>query len=96
VKAWLLLLSGLLIWAVHFFGIYIIGSLLPGAVSARWLAAALTLACLAAVGFFISLLVVRQLNAHDDTDRWGGLLGLSGCGLSLAAIGLQAMPAILG
>ncbi len=95
-RAWLFLLSGLLIWVVHFFGVYLIGSVFPGTAAARWLVGILTLACLAGAAFFLSLLAARWRSGGDPLSRWKDMLGLMGCGLALPAIAFQGLPAILG
>lgn len=94
-KAWTFLLSGLVVWAAHFFGLYVIGSLFPGDDLARWLVLALTFVCLGIAGGFV-FFIVRRGGVQDDTlDRWSSSLAGAGHGLALVAIAYQGLPAIL-
>lgn len=91
-RQWSLLLGGLVVWAFHFFALYIVASVFPGAGTARWLTAAVTLPALAADGIVLWIALHRQA---DDLDRWIRRLGSLGAVLSLVAVLWQALPAIL-
>lgn len=91
-RRWVLLLGGLLVWAAHFFALYIIASLFPGDAAARWLALVVTLAALAAGGAILWLNLRKQ---SDSFDRWARGLGAAGAALSLVAVLWQALPAFL-
>ena len=43
-RAWLFILGGLIVWTVHFFGLYVLASVFPDMAIARVLAGFLTLA----------------------------------------------------
>ena len=58
-RTWLLLLGGLIVWAVHFFGLYAAGEIGGETTAARLAVLALTLLCLAANGA-IAWLVMRR------------------------------------
>jgi hypothetical protein len=91
----MLLLAGLLVWAAHFFGVYIIGSLFPGTQLARWLVLGVTLLGVGVVGLFL-IRPVRRMEAPADTlDCWLRVLARSGCALAIVAITYQGLPAIL-
>lgn len=92
-RGWTFLLSGLIIWAVHFFALYAIASIFLTTPLARGLTLAVTLACLA-VG---SVLFVRTLQSElpTATDRWMRSVALCGLGLAGTAIIWQALPALL-
>jgi membrane protein implicated in regulation of membrane protease activity len=94
-RAWLLLLSGLLIWTAHFFGIYIAASLFPGTSLAKWLTGLLTFVALGLLAAVLYL-VKRRLEGreNDDQSLWGDRLTLLGGGLSAIAILYQGMPAL--
>ena len=94
-KAWLLLLSGLLIWAAHFFGVYVIGSVFPGTSASRWLVVLLTVVCLIAAVAVLALLFTRRRDAGENLDRWKISLGMSGSGLAIPAIVFQCLPAVI-
>lgn len=90
------MLGGLLLWAVHFFGLYIIASIFLTSTVSRVLALALTLPLLIAD----VLLIRRALSAWkgpagDGFAHWLDGLALAGAGLALVAICWQALPAIL-
>jgi hypothetical protein len=94
-RAWAILLGGLVVWVVHFFAVYGIASILPGQPAARWLILAVTLSAVAA-----EVLVVRCAleppAARDALHRWASQLGAIGGALSLIAVLWQAMPALVG
>nr|WP_314444274.1 hypothetical protein [uncultured Sphingomonas sp.] len=94
-RAWLLLLSGLIVWTAHFFAIYIAASVFPGSSLANWLTGLLTLVALAllAAAVFLSK---RRTGDHDDDSlsRWLDSLALLGIALSAVAILYQGLPAL--
>jgi hypothetical protein len=95
-RKWILLLSGLLIWAAHFFALYAVASLFPGTRLAHILALVLTAAALAAAGWL--LWRMRRLAQQDGQDRltdWMAALAATGNALALVAIAYQAAPSVL-
>lgn len=94
-KNWMFLLAGLLVWAAHFFGVYIIGSLFPGTELARWLVLGITLLSVCVVGLILLFLVRRTEAPPDALDGWLSVLSRSGCGLAIVAITYQGLPALL-
>lgn len=96
-RAWAMLLGGLLVWAAHFFSLYIGASLFPGTATARWLAIVATLAAAAAAGWLLSLSIRQSRHAEaDELQRWLAGFAAAGCGLALLAIFYQGLPALLG
>lgn len=95
-RQWLVLLSGLLVWTAHFFGVYIAASLFPGSVIARWLTILLTVAGLLAV-FLLGRRTLKTWRgaSGDDMGQWIGGLALMGNALAGVAILYQGLPAIL-
>jgi len=91
---WLFLLEGLLVWAGHFFGVYIAASLFPGMALARWLVAGLTIAAVTAI-LFLEVRARRESRGEDGLTGW--IAGLSGLGRWLAGIAVlyQGLPALL-
>lgn len=91
-NTWLLLLGGLLAWAVHFFGVYAIAEILGATRPARIATLVLTSLCLAASGW-IAWQGMR-LTAEDDFARWLRSVAVLGAILSAIAVIWQALPAI--
>lgn len=89
---WRLLLGGMLIWALHFFGLYGIGSIWHSSMTARLPAAVLTVLCLAGEGRLIMRLSRR---GGDDLDGWMRKLALAFVVLASVAIIWQGLPALL-
>lgn len=94
-RAWLLLLAGLLVWTAHFFGIYIAASLFPGNSLAKWLTGLLTLAALAALALLLLPLMRRPAADRDDPlPIWLNQLALLGGALAAISILYQSLPAL--
>lgn len=94
---WALLLGGLVVWTIHFFGAYAIVSIFLDTLLARGLILALTAACLAAD----ALLLHRAMPAiksrqGNDMDRWIACVAAAGAGISFVAVLWQGLPALLG
>ena len=94
-QQWRNLLGGLLLWAVHFFAVYIIGSVFPGTRIASVLVIIATLAILV-IDAILAIRLLRTLTSlHDGLQRW--MDGISMLGYTLAAVAIiyQCLPAIL-
>jgi hypothetical protein len=93
VRGWAFLLSGLIVWTVHFFALYAIASIFLTTPLARALTILVTLLCLGGGGW----LLLRTLRSAipTPTDAWMRTVALLGLGLSGIAIVWQAMPALL-
>lgn len=87
-KSWLILLSGLLVWTVHFFSIYAIGEIAPRPI---WVIA-LTFVCAAADIWL--LLGIRRLPIDGPFAVWRRSVALGGCLLSLVAVCWQGLAVI--
>ena len=88
------MLGGLLVWAAHFFALYILASVFESSMVAR---VGTGIATLAAVAANIGLLVVaRRTVAADAAARWMISLGALGVALSLVAVLWQGLPALIG
>jgi hypothetical protein len=95
-RVWSFLLGGLIVWAAHFFTLYIVASLFPGEDAARWLAITATLVALAAAGGLLVLSLARmRREGTDDLQQWMGGFAAAGCGLALVAVVYQGLPAVL-
>ena len=95
-RAWLLLLGGMLMWTVHFFALYALGSVFESTAPARIGTGAVTIACLAA-DVWILILCVRtaRRNDADTVIGWPARLGAPVATLSLVAVAWQGLPALL-
>lgn len=92
-RAWTLLLGGLVVWTAHFLALYGIASIFPGTTIANWLVLPLTLVAVAALIFLLRRSVV-QMASRDSLDRWMGRLATLGAAISLLAVVWQAIPAL--
>lgn len=92
-RAWLLLLGGLIVWAAHFFGVYAV--VLVEAPAARLWILIVTLMCLAADGAILVAALGPAREPADSFAAWIRSAAAMGVGLSLVAIVWQAMPALV-
>lgn len=99
---WLFLLGGLVVWLVHFAGIYGVASVADVAVrdadapGALWIVLGFTLACAAADLAILGLAVPRLRRTSDGVDRFVNGGAAFNAGLSLVAVLWQGLPAIVG
>jgi ABC-type nickel/cobalt efflux system permease component RcnA len=93
VRTWAFLLGGLVVWTVHFFALYIVGSVWHSTLLARGLTLAITIGCLAAV--IIQYLSVRRIQREAEMDKWGRTVALAGLGVAGIAVIWQGLPALL-
>jgi hypothetical protein len=104
VGRWLFVLGGLLLWAVHFLGVYLIASLadLSGRPDDRaWRAAGLAFSglCIVATATVLTIAVRRLRRPHaqgDRTLRFLDQLAALGAGAALVALVWQALPLVVG
>lgn len=92
-RAWFLLLGGLVVWTIHFFALYAIGSIFLTTTLGRALTLLMTIACLAAaagVG-----LIAWRAERDDAQARWIRVVSLWGVALSAIAIFWQGLVALL-
>ncbi|MBU1385124.1 MAG: hypothetical protein KKG14_00640 [Alphaproteobacteria bacterium] len=100
---WLWMLGGLIVWTIHFMGVYAIASLADVVSRAddltwRMIALAFSAACLLAA---LALTVVaarrvRRAAAAEAPEGFGDQLALLGGGVSALAIAWQALPTLIG
>lgn len=98
---WAWILGGLIVWTVHFMGVYGIASLADVVSRAddpvwRMIGLAFSVACLAAaVG--LALWAGRRLRGGNDAAAgFGDQLALLGAALAAVAIVWQALPTVIG
>lgn len=87
-KSWLFLLSGFLVWTVHFFGLYAIGEIDP---RVHWVIA-LTLVCIGAN--LLAMFLLLRLSADEHFSRWRRSVAAGGIGLSLLAVAWQSLAVL--
>lgn len=92
-RTWSLLLAGPILWAVHFFTLYIVASVFLTTTLARGLTLAITAACLAAAAFAARR--ARRQMGETAMDQWVRTVALVGLGISAVAIVWQGLPALL-
>lgn len=101
-RAWLLLLGGMLVWAAHFGGAYAISSVFDvvaeeDAVLARLLVGGLTLLALAANALLLRAAVrAHRRAAGDEAGRWIYSVGGLNAALSIVAVLWQGLPGLVG
>lgn len=99
---WTFTLLGLIVWAVHFLGVYAIASLadvVSRADDPAWRGAALafSLACgLAAAIVLVAALRQVVRGEQDEPARFMAQLAALGAGLALVAIAWQGLPTLIG
>lgn len=106
-RGWLVMLAGLLIWAAHFLGIYIIASIADVVATAddpawRWGGVAFSLAC-ALAALAVTATTARALRRRsEDEARIGDLsgfilsVGALGGAVALVSIAWQTLPNLIG
>lgn len=97
-KTWAWMTGGLLLWAVHFFGVYLISSAADGASTAddvRWRMAGLTFS-LVLVLAAASLLWAALRRLQAEPDRFADQLAALAAAVSLIAITWQTLPTVVG
>ncbi len=101
-RLWLLLFGGMLVWAVHFVGIYAIASVFDviassDASGSRIATGILTLACLTADATIIFVTLFQRGRASNDpVVTWMMSVGALLAAISFLSVAWQGLPALLG
>lgn len=100
-RRWLLLLGGMLVWGLHFGGVYAIASVADvvaraDAPAARLAVGGLTLVCLAANLLILNRAVKLVRAPRDDVDGLTGAVAALGAVLSIVGVAWQGLPALIG
>lgn len=95
-RAWLLLLGGLIVWAIQFFALYILASVFGSSPAARIGTALVTLPCLAATAWLLIRATRARQAATDRLDRWIASVAAAGAALAIVSVLWQALPALIG
>lgn len=95
-RRWLRMTGGLLIWALHFIGVYLISSAADvwsssEAASARWIGLAFSMGCLVAV---VALAVWLGRGRREDSgeEAWERRVGLTGALVAGIGVLWQTAP----
>jgi len=101
VRRWAWMLGGLIVWTVHFMGVYAIASLadvVSRADDAAWRMAGLgfSAACLLAALALAGLAAGRLRQTGESPIRFGDQLALMSGGVAAVAIVWQALPTVIG
>ena len=95
-RAWIFILGGLIVWTVHFFGLYVLASVFPDMAIARVLAGFLTLACLGLDGFLLWRAArILQSGDVEEVRHWKALIATLAAAISSVAVVWQGFPALL-
>src|SRR3546814_5365596 len=92
-RAWAFLLGGMIVWAIHFFALYIVVSIFLTSTLTRALVLAITLACLSAAGYILRRATKEWAGSTDAPDKWGHGLAALFAALALVAVIWQGLPA---
>jgi hypothetical protein len=100
-RRWAWMLGGLIVWTVHFMGVYAIASLADVVSEADdfgWRMAGLAFsgACVLAAGVVTAAAARRARRPADSSARFGDQLALLGGGVATVAIVWQALPTVIG
>ena len=100
-RRWLFLLGGLLIWAAHFLGVYVISSLgdvVATADAPVWRMAALGFSglCIVAEAGFLLVVAGRGRIVTGELEPFITAVGVTGGLVGLIGIAWQALPTVLG
>ena len=98
---WAWMLGGLIVWTVHFMGVYAIASLADVVSRAddpawRMIGLGFSVACLAAAVGLAAWAGRRLRRGGDAATGFGDQLALLGSGLAAVAIVWQALPTLIG
>jgi len=100
-RRWVWMLGGLIVWTVHFMGVYAIASLADVVSRAdnfawRMGGLAFSAACVGAAGVLTAAAARRVRKPADPSARFGDQLALLGGGVATVAIVWQALPTVIG
>lgn len=100
-RAWAWMTGGLIVWAVHFLGVYGLASLadvVASADDAAWRAAGLAFsgACLLVAAVLLTLALERFRHSAAGRLSFPDQLAAIGAGLALVAIIWQTLPTMIG
>lgn len=100
-KTWAWMLGGLIVWSIHFIGVYLISSVADVVATAddpawRWGALAFSALCLLAAGGLLAIAGRRLARSSDAGVRFPDQIAGCGAGVAAIAIAWQALPTLVG
>lgn len=100
-RRWAWMLGGLIVWTIHFMGVYAIASLADVVARAddpAWRMAALAFSALClSVAVGLALWAARRVRRRSEAPTgFGDQLALLGAGVAAVAIVWQALPTVIG
>lgn len=98
---WIWMLGGLIVWTIHFMGVYAIASLADVVSRAddpgwRMIGLAFSGVCLLAAVVFTIVAIRRSRQIVESPVGFGDQLAMLGGGLAAVAIAWQALPTVTG
>lgn len=94
-RTWAYLLGGLIVWAVHFFAVYVAASIFLTSPTSRVITALMTIVCLAAA---VTLAVrgwAGRIGATDPDRRWIHTIAALSGATAVLAVAWQGLPVLL-
>lgn len=100
-RRWAWMLGGLIVWTIHFMGVYAIASLADVVSEAddpawRMTGLGFSLLCVIAAGAIAVAALRRVRRPTDPAAAFGDQLALLGGGVAAVAIVWQALPTVIG
>ncbi|WP_439471479.1 hypothetical protein [Brevundimonas sp.] len=99
-KTWVWMLGGLIVWAIHFVGVYLISSVadvVATADDARWRMAALAFSGLCVLASALVLQrAVRRCSSAKGASMFKDQTAAFAAGVTIVAIVWQALPTLIG
>ena len=100
-RAWAWMMGGLIVWAIHFLGVYVIASVADVVATADdpwWRAAGLVFsgACLLASAILAILALRRLGGTRAEVVAFGDQLAALGAVVATVGIAWQALPNVIG
>lgn len=100
-RKWAYMLGGLIVWAIHFLGVYGIASIADTAADAahpmsRAAVGAFTLACLIAAGWLTLDAGRRWRRGGGEMAGFMNAIAATGGGIAVVSILWQGLPAVVG
>lgn len=93
-KRWLAMTAGLLIWAAHFLGLYLLASAADVWASTeaagRWVGLGFSLACLALIA--VAAIVIARRPIPDGPGSWERRVALTGAFVAAVGVTWQTAP----
>ena len=94
-RAWTYMLGGLILWAVHFFALYITASVFHTSDTTRVITVAITVLCLAGAGWLVWTAWHARAGDTDPFGAWTHYIAMLAGAIGCISILWQGLPALL-